>query len=302
MLTDKKIIFWGTPLFALASLEALNELGLLRAVVTRASQPAGRGRQISDSPIKTWADQHNLPVLAPVKLDGNFVTEIKKYLPATFVIVAYGKIIKQDILDLSELPAINLHPSKLPEFRGPSPIQSVILTGQKNTAVTIMQLDAQMDHGPILAQEDIDITEGDNFLSLSEKLSQRGAGLLKKIIPEYLNGHIKPVAQDDSRATFCHLIQKEDGLIDWSAPAEVIINKIRAYNPWPSAYSKVSGVDFKIFVAKISDKKLKVAEIEIQRDQFFVGTGTLAIEILELQVAGKKIMAAADYIRGLRKK
>lgn len=302
MSTNKKIIFWGTPLFALPSLEALHKLGLLNAVVTRASQPAGRGRQVVDSPVKTWALEHKVPVLDFAKLDQDFLAAIKKYLPATFVIVAYGKLIKQDILDLSDLAAINLHPSKLPQFRGPSPIQSALLTGQKNTAVTIMQLDAQMDHGPILAQEEVSIADEDNFSTLSEKLSRSGADLLQKIILDYLAEKLQPVAQDDSQATICHLIQKEDGLINWTDSAEVIINKIRAYNPWPSAYSKFNGIDIKIFTAKIADKKLKPAEIEIQHDQFFVGTASQAIEILELQPAGKKIMPAADYVRGLRKK
>ena len=216
--------------------------------------------------------------------------------------VAYGKIIRQDILDLSELPAINLHPSRLPEFRGPSPIQAALLTGQHKTAVTIMQLDDQMDHGPILQQEEVVIEPSDNFASLSEKLSTQGALLLKSVITPYLEGAIKLTVQDDSVATLCGLIQKEDGLISWEESAEIIKNKIRAYNPWPSTYATLSGVDVKILAVNISDKKLKPAEISIEKDQLFVGTSTVALEILELQPAGKKIMSAADYIRGLRKK
>ena len=300
MLTDKKIIFWGTPLFSIPSLAELHKLGIISAVVTRASKPAGRGRQISDSPVKIWAEERSLPVLAFAKLDNDFILELKKYLPATFVVVAYGKIIRQEILDLSELPAINLHPSKLPEFRGPSPIQAAILAGQEKTAVTVMQLDDKMDHGPILAQEEVGIDNKDNFASLSEKLSQIGSKLLAKTTTPYLNNEIKPIPQNDDKATLCSLIQKEDGIINWEEEAEIIKNKIRAYNPWPSAYTKISGVDLKILASKISDKKLKPAEIEIQGNQFFIGTGTQALEILELQPAGKKTMLAADYVRGLR--
>lgn len=302
MLTEKKIIFWGTPLFAVPSLVELHKLGLVKAVVTRASKPAGRGRQISDSPVKIWAEENNVAVLAFVKLDADFIVELKKYLPATFVVVAYGKIIKQDVLDLSELPAINLHPSRLPEFRGPSPIQAALLSGQASTAVSIMQLDDKMDHGPLLKQEEIKIDPKDNFASLSEKLSLSGAKLLKNTITSYLAGDIEPMPQDDSLATLCTLIQKEDGLIKWEESAESVNNKIRAYTPWPSAYTKLSGVEVKILAAKISSKKLKPAEIEIQREQLFVGTGTNALEILELQAAGKKPMLAADYVRGLRNK
>lgn len=302
MLIDKKIIFWGTPLFAIPSLRELHKLGIVKAVVTRASKPAGRGRQISDSPVKIWAEENKLPVLAFIKLGSDFIVELKKYLPATFVVVAYGKIIKQDVLDLSELPAINLHPSKLPEFRGPSPIQAALLSGQAITAVSIMQLDDQMDHGPLLTQEEVKIDPKDNFASLSEKLSSSGAKVLKSIIIPYLAGEIKPILQDDSAATLCSLIQKEDGLIKWEESAELIKNKIRAYTPWPSAYTKLSNVEVKILSAKISTKRLKPAEIEIQREQLFVGTGTNALEILELQAAGKKPMLAADYVRGLRNK
>jgi methionyl-tRNA formyltransferase len=301
-MTNKKIIFWGTPLFSLPSLEELYKLGIVSAVVTRASKPAGRGRQISDSPVKIWSEQHRVPVLAFTKLDDDFILELKKYLPATFVVVAYGKMIKQDILDLSELLAINLHPSRLPEFRGPSPIQAAILAGLDKTAVTIIQLDDKMDHGPVIDQEGVLIQDNDTFATLSDVLSKKGAKLLHKNIIAYLNGELKPTAQNDSKATICSMIQKEDGLINWAESAKLIRNKIRAYNPWPSAYTKLFDTEIKILSVKITNKKLKSFEIEIQRDQLFIGTGTDALEILELQAAGKKSMLASDYIRGLRKK
>ncbi len=301
-MTSKKIIFWGTPLFSLPSLEELYKLGIVSAVVTRASKPAGRGRQISDSPVKIWSEQHQVPVLAFTKLDDDFILELKKYLPATFAVVAYGKMIKQDILDLSELLAINLHPSRLPEFRGPSPIQAAILAGLNKTAVTIIQLDDKMDHGPIIDQEEVLIQDNDTFATLSDVLSKKGAKLLHKNIIAYLNGELKPTAQNESKATICSMIQKEDGLINWAESAKLIRNKIRAYNPWPSAYTKLFDTEIKILSVKITNKKLKSFEIEIQRDQLFIGTGTEALEILELQAAGKKSMLASDYIRGLRKK
>ncbi len=302
MTSNKKIIFWGTPSFSLPSLQELHNLGLVQAVVTQISKPAGRGRVMSDSVVKLWADKEKLPVLASQKLDDNFVSEIKKYLPATFVVVAYGKIIKQDILDLSELPAINIHPSKLPEFRGPSPIQAALLVGKQKTAVTLMQLDKKMDHGPIIKQSEVRISGQDNFITLSDKLAKAGALLLKENIVAYLEGKSIAVAQNDAQATICGLIQKEDGLIDWSESADVIKNKIRAYNPWPSAYTKISNVEIKIMSAQISEKKLKPAELSIEQNHLYLGTGTMALEILELQAAGKKIMSAQDFIRGFRQK
>ncbi|MFA6252694.1 MAG: methionyl-tRNA formyltransferase [Patescibacteria group bacterium] len=302
MISNKKIIFWGTPSFSLPSLEELHKLGLVQAVVTQVSKPAGRGRKMNDSPVKLWADKEKLPVLALQKLDDNFIKEIKKYLPATFVVVAYGKIIKQDILNLSELPAINIHPSKLPEFRGPSPIQATLLAGEKKTAVTLMQLDEKMDHGPIIKQSEVRISEQDNFITLSDKLAKAGALLLKENIIDYLEGKSIVVAQDDTQATICGLIQKEDGLINWNESADVIKNKIRAYNPWPSAYTKLSGLEIKIMSARISQKKLKPAELSIEQNHLYLGTDTTALEILELQPAGKKIMSAQDFIRGFRQK
>lgn len=302
MSSNKKIIFWGTPQFSLPALIVLHQMGLVKAVVTQASKAAGRGRKLLDSPVKIWAEKNDLPVLAYLKLDNNFVDELKKYLPATFVIVAYGKIIKKEVLDLSELPAINIHPSKLPDLRGPSPIQTALLLGYKKTAVTLMQLDEKMDHGPILAQIDVNISDSDDFLSLSDKLSKIGAQLLEKNINQYLNHEISSQEQDDSIATTCHMIEKEDGQIDWNENSDKILNKIRAFNPWPSAYTKLLGYDMKIHKAKNSHSQLKAGEVLIDKIHLLVGCADQAIEILELQVAGKKIVSAADFIRGLRNK
>lgn len=298
----KKIIFWGTPEFSLPSLEALVKLDLVSAVVTQSDKPAGRGQKLNISPIKKYALEHNLFVLQSDNLDEVFVNELKQFLPATFVIVAYGKIIPQNILDLSELPALNIHPSKLPILRGPSPIQTALLEGFKSTAVSLMQLDAKMDHGPILGQIEAKIEAIDNYFSLSNKLSQIGGELLTQNIIPYLNGELKAVTQDDTKATICKLIKKEAGVINWQDPAEKILNQIRAYIAWPKSSTTLKDIEVKIEQAKISELKLNPGEIKIVNTQLFIGTSSEALEILKLQPANKKSMSSAEFIRGYQSK
>ena len=298
----KKIIFWGTPEFSLPSLEALVRLDLVKAVVTQSDKPAGRGQKLNISPIKKYASEHNLFVLQSDTLDEAFINELKQFLPATFVIVAFGKIIPQAILDLSELTALNIHPSKLPILRGPSPIQTALLEGFESTAVSLMQLDAKMDHGPILGQIEAQIEPADDYLSLSHKLSQIGGELLSENIIPYLNNELKAVAQDDSKATICKLIKKETGVINWQDSAQKILNQIRAYIAWPKSSANLKDIEVKIEQAKISELKLNPGEIKIINTQLFIGTSTNALEILKLQPANKKSMTAAEFIRGYQSK
>jgi len=292
------IIFWGTPDFAVPSLKSLYDLGLVSAVVTQPDKAAGRGKKLVASPVKDFCLQNNIDILEPIKLDQAFIDELKKYLPATYVVVAYGKIIPQSVLDLSELPALNIHPSLLPELRGPSPIQTALLRGFKNTGVSLMQLDEKMDHGPILSQIEAKIESTDDYIYLSERLSQLGAKLLTDNIKKYLDGKFTPLTQDDSRATFCQMIDKADGQIDWTKSAQEINNMIRAFNPWPSAYAKIGQLDLKFFRAKLVDKNLAPGEVSVEKENLYIGTGKKSLEILELQPAGKKKMKTAEFIRG----
>jgi methionyl-tRNA formyltransferase len=298
----KKVIFWGTPEFSLASLEALVKLDLVKAVVTQSDKPAGRGQKINISPIKKYASEHNIFVLQSDNLDEVFVNEIKQFLPATFVIVAYGKIIPQEILDLSELPALNIHPSKLPILRGPSPIQTALLKGFETTAVSLMQLDAKMDHGPILGQIETKISAEDDYVSLSAKLSEIGGQLLFKNISLYLNGELQAIAQDDEQATICKLIKKEAGIINWQDMAEKIVNQVRAFVVWPKSVTTLKNIEVKIEKVKVSDFTLRPQEIKIIDDKLFVGTATEALEILQLQPANKKSMSSAEFLRGYQNK
>lgn len=297
----KKIIFWGTPDFALPSLQVLVKLNLVSAVITQPAKPAGRNKKLVSSPVEIYAQDHNLPILTPLVLNQDFVKELKQYLPATFVIVAYGRIIKQSILDLSDLPAINIHPSLLPELRGPSPIQTALLRGFNSTAVTLMQVDDKMDHGPILAQKQAIICPEDNYLTLSKALAEIGAQLLENTIISYLNNQIKGKPQDDTQATICHLIKKEDGQIDWSKTATEIHNQVRAFYHWPASYTKLKNLEIKIIQTKVIEKTLNPKEILIEDKRLIIGTGQNSLEILQLQPAGKKIITAPEFIRGYMK-
>ena len=299
---NKKIIFWGTPFFALPGLKALHDLGLVNAVVTQSDKPAGRGQKLQVSPIKQYAETNNIPLIQVDDLDKNFVKELKKFLPATFIIVAFGKMIPQTVLDLSELTALNIHPSQLPLLRGPSPIQSALLQGFSSTAVSLMQLDEKMDHGPILGQMELEIDPNDNYFSLEDKLADVGGELIKKSILDYLSGSLESSPQDHDQATTCKLVRKEDGLIDWTKPAEDIINQVRAFILWPGSFTTLKGLELKITKAITSLEKLAPEEIKIDGDRLLIGTGTDALQVLELQPAGKKRMLAADFMRGYQDK
>lgn len=297
-MSNKKIIFWGTPEFALPSLKYLDKLGIVSAVVTQPDKPAGRGKKMVVCPVKQYSKENNLDILEPVELDQAFIDSLKKYLPATFLVVAYGRIIPQEILDLSELGALNIHPSRLPELRGPSPIQSALLRGFVTTGVSLMQLDEKMDHGPILGQIQAKIEPNENYLELSERLSQLGAGLLASHLEDYLSGELTPLPQDDSQATVCKLIKKQDGKIDWTKSAQEIHNQVRAFYPWPTAHTKLADLDIKIIKTKVVYQNLKPGQVN---DELVVGTGENSLQILELQPAGKKILKAAEFIRGYSK-
>ena len=299
---DKKIIFWGTPFFALPSLKVLHELKLVKTVITQSDKPAGRGQKIQASPIKQYAEINNIPVLQVDNLDELFIENLKQFLPATFVIVAFGKIIPQEILDLSELVALNIHPSQLPLLRGPSPIQTALLEGFSSTAVSLMQLDEKMDHGPILGQIELEIQPDDDYFTLEDKLSAMGGQLLQENVINYLAAKLEAQAQDDDQASICKLIKKEDGLIDWTKPAEDIVNQVRAFIFWPGSFTTLNGLNIKITKVLVSLEKLAPEELKIDSDRLLVGTGTEALQILELQPAGKKKMLAADFIRGYQDK
>jgi methionyl-tRNA formyltransferase len=302
-----RIIFLATPSFALPSLKKFigNPDYQIVGVITQPDKPAGRKLELKSSPVKLEAQKQNLPHFEPANKKG--LTEIIKQLKPDFgIVVAYGKIIPQDVLDLLPNKILNLHPSILPKYRGASPIQSVILNGEKQTGTTIMLLDADMDHGPILAQETFELDDKITATELHDFLSQHGADLLEKTFAEYLNGKIKPQPQNHTLATFCKLLTKEDGLIDWNKSAEKITAQVRALNPWPGTYTKFQNKTVKIVEVRANGRSPlqnnPVGVLFSENKKLTVNCGeNSGIIIEQIQPEGKKVMSGEEFVRGYLK-
>ncbi|MEK7665475.1 MAG: methionyl-tRNA formyltransferase [Patescibacteria group bacterium] len=279
-----KIIFFGTPEFSVPFLDALAsdpEIEIL-AVVTQPDKPVGRKQELTPSAVKMRAEVLGILVIQFPTLK---TSEAKKRLATfgadAFIVVAYGKLIPKIVLDLPQLGCINVHPSKLPQYRGPSPIQAVIEKGDRETAVSIMLLDEGMDTGPILAQKSVEVLEDDTSPTLSNRLMQIGAPLLLETLKLYASGALKPIPQDGSKATITKLLDRDSGKIDLSEPAELLERKIRAYTPWPATYTiiKHRGIDLRVKILKAR-----------------LVNGTL--ELLVVQPEGGRIMNYDEFKRG----
>ena len=289
-----KIIFMGTPDFAAPALKQLVSNNYeISAVITAPDKPIGRKQEVTPPPIKKLALQYKIPVLQPEKIlnsswpKPDLKSQILNLNPDLIVVSAYGKIIPKEILDIPQYGSLNIHPSLLPKYRGPSPIQFAILNGEKITGATIMLMDEKMDHGPILAQEKIEIPSDETSQTLHDKLAQLGADLLIKTIPQYVQGEIKPKPQDEKNASYTKILTREDGKIDWRKSAESIERQIRAFTPWPGAWT-IDGKRLKILKAKVVDKKDGLT--------FKTKRGYLLLEMV--QPEGKKTMSGEEFIRG----
>ncbi len=288
----EKIIFWGTSKFALPILEKLIKKNYqIAALVTAPDKPAGRKKELTPPPAKQFAQKHNLLIFQPQKTR-QLIPEIKKIKPDLNIVAAYGQIIDKEITQIPKYQSINVHPSLLPKYRGPSPIQTAILNNERETGVTLMIMDEKIDHGPIIAQAKIPISQNDTYLSLEQKLSYLGAKLLIKTIPEYLTGRINPIKQDESKATYCQRITRQDGKIDAKKEtAEQIQNKMRAFFPWPGIWTIINNKRVKIIQAKTSPKKQK-ASLKTKK-------GYLVLELI--QPEGKRIMTGQEFSQGYLK-
>ncbi|MDQ5952385.1 MAG: Methionyl-tRNA formyltransferase [Patescibacteria group bacterium] len=292
-----KIAFFGTPAFAAEFLKGLiNEPNFeVVAVVSQPDEPVGRKKILTAPPTKMVATAQGIPVFQPTKLkDESFQAALQATGAEIGVVVAYGRILPEAVLSMFPLGCINVHPSLLPKYRGPSPIIAAIANGDQETAVTIMKLVSEMDAGPILAQSTFELAADETQTSLTGKVVEIGVPLLIETLKGFASGTITATEQDHSKATFCKLLTREDGVIDWSQPAQAIDCKVRAHNPWPGT----STGNLKIFKAIISDRNLPAAERLIENGRLFIGTGTSALEIIELQPAGGKRMLASDFLRG----
>jgi methionyl-tRNA formyltransferase len=292
----------GTAELSCASLEKLagSNQFQIAAVVTQPDKPKGRDLKLQFSPVKILAQKLNLPILQPAKArDEKFISELRELKPDLIVVVAYGQILPQTILDLPKFGCVNVHTSLLPKYRGASPIQSAILNGETETGVTIMKMDAGLDTGEIISQGRIAILPEDNSQTLHDKLSQLGAELLVQTIPDFVGGKTQPQPQPKEGATYAAKIKKEDGQIDWSEPAEKILNRLRAFTPWPGAFTFWNGQLLKIWRVKVAEKSGGVGEIlSADKNGIVVACGKNALRILELQREGGKRLTAEQFLAG----
>ncbi len=297
-----RIVFMGTPEFATALLGALADNFTVVAVYTRADKPAGRGRALNESPVKVLARARGLAVGQPRTLrDDQVQARLRDYQPDLIVVAAYGLILPQAVLDIPSRGCINTHASLLPRWRGASPITSAILAGDAETGITLMQMDAGVDTGPIIAKRKIPIAPDDTTGSLTEKLSHLAAGLLLETLPAWLEGKITPSAQS-GQATFTVIVKKEDGLIDWIKPAVDIERAVRAYNPWPSAYTFWKSARLQIWRADVSNAVVPGQPgTVVQLDhEIGVSSGRGVLILRNVQLAGKRAMSIEEFARGQR--
>lgn len=295
-----KIIFFGTPDFAVTSLDKINKSGHeILVVVTAPDKERGRGRKVSYTAVKQYALDNNLPVIQPEILkDENFVTKLKKYNADLFVIVAF-KILPVDVFTIPKFGSINLHASLLPKYRGAAPIQWAIINGEKETGVTTFFLKEKVDTGNMLIQEKILIEDEDNFETLHDKLKVVGADVLLKTINLIETGQADPKEQDNSLATPAPKITKEICEIDWSKPAEEIHNLIRGLSPHPGAFFIKDDKIYKIYKSKVvKQPELSPGKIEETKREIFIGCGKDTLEVLEIQPEGRKRMTADEFLRG----
>jgi methionyl-tRNA formyltransferase len=298
------LIFCGTPRFAVPTLEALVPAGFpVQLIVTQPDRPKGRGLEVVPSPVKQSALQLGLPITQPDKIKNNdeFRAQLTTLKPDVIVVVGYGRIVPQWMLDLAPLGNINLHASLLPKYRGAAPIQWAIAQGETVTGVTTMRIDAGLDTGEILLQRQMPIAADDTAETLAPRLAQIGADLMVETLHGLKSGSIEPRPQDNSLASLAPILKREDGLLDFSRHALELRNRIRGFQPWPGAYTKFRGKSLHIWKAGLADNALPSAELYLNGDRMLVGCGhKTSLELLEIQLEGKKRSSARDFVHGYR--
>ncbi|MDP3258973.1 MAG: methionyl-tRNA formyltransferase [Thermodesulfovibrionales bacterium] len=295
-----RIVFFGTPLFAVSSLKALIQAGEeISAVVTQPDRKKGRGHLLSQSPVKQLAVKNGINVLQPEKMnDVTFLNELLSIKPELIVVVAYGKILTEEILRLPQLGCINVHASLLPKYRGAAPIAWAIINGEKKTGITTMLMDRGLDTGDILLQAELEISDEDTTETLSIRLSELGASLILKTIGGIRDGSLKPQKQSGG-AAYAHIIKKEDGLVNWSKTAAELSNFVRGMHPWPGAYCYLNGEMIKLIGVKSIAGSGMAGRIEkAHNGEFIAGTGSGLLSIVELQPQNKKVMPASAFLHG----
>ncbi|MCW5873301.1 MAG: methionyl-tRNA formyltransferase [Anaerolineales bacterium] len=299
-----RIVFMGSPEFALASLRSLTSLAdaSLVGVVTQPDRPAGRGRQLTPPPVKVLAQQLNVPVIQPERLrEQAAMQQLRDWAPDLIVVAAFGQILRPAVLDMPPHGCINVHASLLPRWRGASPIVAAILHGDAEAGVTIMQMDLGMDTGPMLSKRSIPIQPEDTAGTLSDKLSVLGAELLLDTLPGYLEGSLQPQPQPEDGVTLAPLLEKSAGQLDPQAePAELLARKVRAYNPWPMASLPWKGGPLRVLRAHAAQGSGAVGSRSIQDGLPTLVTSQGVLVLDEVQPAGKKAMTGREFLQGAR--
>lgn len=293
------IVFFGTDQFSHPSLTSLIAASQnMVAVVTKPDIKNPRRGQLAESVIKTTANSYNIPVLQPEKAL-ELVEQLAPYTPVLGILVSYGKIIPQTVLDLFPLGIINVHPSALPKLRGPSPIEQALLDNYSQTAISIIKLTAAMDAGPVFTQEAIGITPGTTKPDLYSLLSQHGAQSLMANLPAILDGSLQPTPQNEAEATYTQLLQKSDGQIDWTKPADRIEREVRAYLGWPGSSTQLFGVEVTIIQSHVEPSATNSpGHIIYDKDNLKVYCGQDILIIDHLKPAGRSLMSGAEFARG----
>ncbi|GAC1510593.1 MAG: methionyl-tRNA formyltransferase [Steroidobacteraceae bacterium] len=297
-----RIVYLGTPQFAVPSLEALITAGHeVLTVVTQPDRPKGRGHAVAFSPVKECALRYGLPIFQPERIKRPEALAHLKALPADImVVVGYGQILPQALIDSVALGIVNVHASLLPRLRGAAPIQWAIARGERITGVTTMRIDAGLDTGDMLLSADTAIKPEETSVELGERLSYMGAGLLVLTLAGLEDGSVQPEPQDNALATYAPIIRKEDGSIDWKRPAQSIHDLIRAMQPWPVAHTSFRGQSLRIWRSRVSSTATDLAPgtLVVDHGLFVAAGGGHLLEILELQAEGRKRLDSAAFLNG----
>lgn len=301
-----KIVFMGTPDFAVGALEALISAGYeITAVVTQPDKPKGRSKELQPSPVKSCALTHGIPVLQPVRIKTpEAVAELKTYEADVYVVAAFGQILSQEILDIPRMGSLCIHASLLPKYRGASPIQHAIIGGEEKTGVTVMQMDAGIDTGDMLYKKEVEIGAEDTYESLSGKLMLLGGEAITEALPLLEAGKLTPQKQEDAQSCYASMIRKEMGRLDFTRSAVELDRLIRGLTPWPGAYTFYKGKQLKIWRAvpepeENSGEHTPGDVLRQEKDAVIVATREGALRVLELQLEGKKRMSAHDFLLGI---
>ena len=299
-----KLVFCGTPMFAVPSLERLHAAGFeIQLVVTQPDRPQGRGMAMTAPPVKQSALKLGLPVIQPEKIKKNeeFRAQLQALLPDAIIVVGYGRIIPPWMLELPRYGNINVHASLLPKYRGAAPVQWAIAQGETVSGVTTMLLNEGLDTGDILLQKEMAIRAEDTAVTYAPRLAELGADLIVETLRGLEDNTVTPVPQDHAQATLAPILKKEDGLVDFSRTSVEVHNRLRGFQPWPGAYTQFRGKSMKLIATRPEDALANLApgELRVGDEKLFVGCGQQTVlELLQLQPEGKRIMAAREFING----